>query len=145
NPAMWDAYYDELARLGRPVEHKPIPPRRPTFLHVSEDPEGDWPALRPHALYELEQYQHWGMTGAASYGDMKASEETLRAVHAVWTPEQARDYLLEQQATYPDSIFSFAPILAGMDPEMAQRSLELIAERVLPALHAARIRGANTH
>jgi alkanesulfonate monooxygenase SsuD/methylene tetrahydromethanopterin reductase-like flavin-dependent oxidoreductase (luciferase family) len=138
NPAMWDVYYDELERLGRPAERKAPPPRRPAFLHVSEDPERDWALLRSHALFEVQQYREWGMTGAASYGDLEPSDEALRAVHAIWTPEQARDYLLAQQAEFPDSAFSFAPLLAGEDPELAQTSLELIARHVFPALHAAR-------
>jgi alkanesulfonate monooxygenase SsuD/methylene tetrahydromethanopterin reductase-like flavin-dependent oxidoreductase (luciferase family) len=137
NPAMWDVYYDELERLGRPVPRKTPPPRRPPFLHVSDDPERDWRLLRPHALFEVAQYREWGMQGAASYGDLAPSDEALRATHAIWTPEQTRDYLLAQQAEYPDSTFSFAPLLAGADPEMAQQSLELMARHVLPALKAA--------
>ncbi len=115
-----------------------LPPRRSTFLHVSEDPERDWALIRPHALFELEQYRHWGMTGAASYGDMQTSETTLREIHAVWTLDATRDYVVEQQARFPQSTFSFAPLLAGMDPELAQSSLDLFAAKVLPALNAAR-------
>lgn len=137
NPAMWDVYYEELERLGRPVERRKPPPRRPPFLHVSDDPERDWSRLRPHALFEVAQYREWGMAGAASYGDLEPTDESLRATHAIWTPEQTRDYLLVQQVEFPQSTFSFAPLLAGADPEMAQQSLELMAKHVLPALKAA--------
>jgi alkanesulfonate monooxygenase SsuD/methylene tetrahydromethanopterin reductase-like flavin-dependent oxidoreductase (luciferase family) len=138
NPALWDIYYDELERLGRPVERKPIPPRMPAFLHVTRDPERDWALLRPHALFELEQYAAWGLQGSVILGNSGVTEQNLKASNAVWTPEEARERLLAMQADSPDCTFGFAPILAGMDPEMAQASLELIASEVLPALHAAR-------
>ena len=137
-PSMWDAYFDELEKLGRPAERRPIPPRPPPYVHVTETPERDWEILRPHALYEMEQYQAWGMMKSSSYGEGQVSDEQLRKSHAIWTPEQAKEVLLQRQKDWPDSIFSFAPILAGQDPEMAQSSLELIATHVLPELHALR-------
>jgi alkanesulfonate monooxygenase SsuD/methylene tetrahydromethanopterin reductase-like flavin-dependent oxidoreductase (luciferase family) len=138
DPAMWDVYHDELEQLGRPaprVKHAPAPP---AFIHVSDTPERDWEVIRPHAIFEVNQYSAWGLTNASSYGDLMPSEETLRAIHKVWTVEEALETLLARQADYPESAFSFAPLLAGMDPELAQRSLDLIAARILPALKAAR-------
>ena len=132
---LWDVYYDELERLGRPAERRPPPPPQIPFLHVSEDPERDWEQIRPHARFELDQYRAWGMDATDSYGDL--DEQALRAAHPIWTPEQAKERLLARQAEYPDSVFSFAPVLAGMDPDLAQQSLELIAAHVLPALKAA--------
>lgn len=136
--ALWDVFYNERERLGRPVTRKAHPMDQPAFLHVTEDPERDWAILRPHALYELQQYSAWGMTGATTYGDMQASDETLRAINAVWTPEQLLEKALGWQRDFPECTMSFYTLLAGMDPEMAQSSLELIAKKVLPALHAAR-------
>lgn len=134
DPTLWDIYHAELERLGRPLPRQPVPQRRPPFLHVCEDPERDWEILRPHAQYEVSQYAAWGMAGAATYGDLGSDDHLLRQSHAVWTPEEALSYLRSQQAEFPGSTFSFAPILAGMDPDMAQASLELIASRILPVL-----------
>jgi len=139
-PDLWAIYYDELERLGRPFERKPIPPRMPAFLHVTRDPERDWAIIRPHAMFELEQYAAWGLQGSVIIGDDGATEANLKASNAVWTPEEARERLLAIQAQCPDCAFGFAPVLAGMDPAMAQSSLELIAAEVLPAVHAARAR-----
>ena len=135
-PTIWDAYHDELEKLGRPQPRGAPPPFNPPFVHVTRDPERDWAILRPHAAFEMEQYQVWGLTQSSSYSDGAISEETLRKSHAIWTPEEATAILLKRQADYPDSIFAFAPILAGMDPRMAEQSLELIAAEVLPALRA---------
>jgi len=140
SPTLWEAYFDELEKLGRPPARRTAPSRAPTFVHVTHTPERDWELVRPHALYEIQQYQAWGLTSPA-FQAAATSEEALRELHAVWTPDQARQIILRQQREWPDSIFSFAPILAGMDPEMAQSSLELLAEHVLPELHA--LRGAD--
>ena len=120
------------------AERKAYPANLPVFLHVTEDPERDWELLRPHAIYEMQEYQSWGLTGASSYGDMELSDETLRAANAVLTPEQMLKTVLGFQRDFPHCTMSFYTLLAGMDPEMAQSSLELIAQRVLPALHKAR-------
>lgn len=136
--SLWDVFYDECEKLGRPRERKPYPDDQPAFVHVTEDPDRDWEIIRPHAVYEVKQYEAWGMFNASTYGDLQMSDETLRAIHAVWTPEQMLERVLSWQRNFPHCIFSFAPILAGMDPVMAESSLELIAHKVLPALHAAR-------
>ncbi|MBV9840982.1 MAG: LLM class flavin-dependent oxidoreductase [Sphingomonadaceae bacterium] len=138
DPAMWDVYYDELERLGRPAARVPHPTAPPALMHVTETPERDWEAIRPHAIFEVNQYSAWGLTNASSYGDLQPSEDTLRAIHKVWSVNEALEILLARQAEFQDSVFSFAPLLAGMDPELAQRSLGLIAARILPELKAAR-------
>ena len=136
--SLWDVFYAERERLGRPAARVAHPLDQPAFLHVTEDPDRDWEIIRPHALYELQQYSAWGMTGATTYGDMQASDETLRAINAVWTPEQLLEKVLGWQRDFPNCTMSFYTLLAGMDPEMAQSSLELIAKKVLPTFHAAR-------
>lgn len=135
NEGMWDFYHDELERLGRPAVRRPTASPPIAFMHVTEDPERDWEKIRPHARYEFDQYIAWGMAHADSFGDM--SDDALRATHLVWTPEQAVDILLKRQAEYPDSEISYYPVLAGMDPDFAQQSLDLIARHVLPALKGA--------
>lgn len=136
--ALWDVYYTERERLGRPVERLDHPDRSPLFVHVTEHPERDWEIIRPHVAYELEQYGAWGLTGASSFGSMQPTEETLRGLATVLTPDAFREMVLQWQRDYPHAIMGFYTLMAGMDPEMAQSSLELIAERVLPDLRAAR-------
>lgn len=138
DPALWAPYNDERVKLGRPVVENAQPPWQPNCLHVTEDPERDWPILREHAKFDMEQYARWGLTGVSSFGDMEISDETLLTANAVWTPQQMLDQCLAWQRDYPHWTFCFYPVWTGMDPEMAQSSLELIATKVLPELHKAR-------
>jgi hypothetical protein len=137
NNAIWDAYYDELERLGRPATRTAYPPPPPMFVHVTEDPERDWPLIRPHAAYETAQYVAWGLANSEFVDTSQITDESLRAMHAVWTPEEAITWMSRRQADFPGSVLTFAPLLAGMDPALAEASLELIAGRVLPAVRAA--------
>jgi hypothetical protein len=115
------------------------PPPPPMFVHVTEDPR-DWPLIRPHAAYEMAQYAAWGLAKSEFVDTSQITDESLRAMHAVWTPGEAVAWLSRRQADFPGSVLTFAPLLAGMDPALADASLELIAGRVLPALRAGQPR-----
>ncbi len=138
DPALWDVYHEEREKLGRPVPRRTFPAWHPNSLHVTEDPERDWEILREHARFDMAQYAKWGLTGVSSFGDMALTDETLRMASTVWTPEQMLEHCLAWQRDFPHWTFCFYPLWPGMDPEMAQSSLELIAGKVLPELHKAR-------
>jgi alkanesulfonate monooxygenase SsuD/methylene tetrahydromethanopterin reductase-like flavin-dependent oxidoreductase (luciferase family) len=135
--SLWDVYYAELERLGRPQARSPLLSHRPAFVHVSHDPKAAWEILRPHAIYEVEQYRSWGMLPTSSRSDLGTSDESLLKSHWICTPDEAAQTLLQLQTECPAGTFSFAPLLAGMDPELAQSSLALMAEHVLPVLRGA--------
>jgi alkanesulfonate monooxygenase SsuD/methylene tetrahydromethanopterin reductase-like flavin-dependent oxidoreductase (luciferase family) len=135
--ALWDVYYEECERLGRPVERKRHAPPGGILLHITQDPERDWDIIRPHATFEIDQYRHWNLEGATSFGDLDQKEAALRMAYRVMTPDDAVAMLVARQAEYPEETLNFAPLVAGMDPEMAQASLELFAGKVRPAVEAA--------
>lgn len=130
---LWDFYYDELAAMGRSVERR-IPMSFPVFLHVTEDPERDWPRIAPHGRYEIECYMKWGLL-ASAYGELATSDEALRKTYVLATPDEAIALLKPLHEADPNDMFYFAPLLPGMDPELGQASLELAVSKVIPAVN----------
>jgi alkanesulfonate monooxygenase SsuD/methylene tetrahydromethanopterin reductase-like flavin-dependent oxidoreductase (luciferase family) len=131
---LWEVYYDECDRIGRQIERRPQPRWRPAFLHVTEDPERDWPRIMPHARYESERLGHGGLSKGTVYGDFGTDEAQLREIYKVVTPDQCVAILEDIQAQAPDYCFEIFPILPGMDVNLAQSSLELFASKVIPTL-----------
>jgi alkanesulfonate monooxygenase SsuD/methylene tetrahydromethanopterin reductase-like flavin-dependent oxidoreductase (luciferase family) len=133
--ALWDAYYDELERIGHPAAVRRVPAPRPMFLHVTEDPERDWPRIEDHARYETDVYQSWRHGDFTPYRSA-ASAADIRSmgIYRVVTPDDAIGILREIRAVHPDDTFSLQPMIAGMDPDVAQASLELFASAVMPEL-----------
>ena len=108
----------------------------PIMIHVAEDKEAAWACLRPHIMHVAGTYARW----AAEAGDANSTYdnlvdwETVRASgkYAVVTPEECIVLAREQEARRSSLIFQ--PMIGGLDPEEAWRSLRLFAEQVLPKL-----------
>lgn len=131
---LWDVYYDECARIGRQVERKSWPKWRPAFLHVSEDPDRDWMKIAPYARYETDRLSGGGLAKGTAYGDYDKSDDKLREVFKVVTPDEAIKLLKGIQAEAPEFVFELYPILPGMDIDLAESSLELFASKVMTAM-----------
>jgi alkanesulfonate monooxygenase SsuD/methylene tetrahydromethanopterin reductase-like flavin-dependent oxidoreductase (luciferase family) len=143
-------YLDECARLGRepgpvaPRGYSPVPFEAPRFIHVSEDPDADWARIAPHALHEMNSYATWLAEGARRYPagrvpegwEVQTSADALRArgIYMVITPAEAVELVGRLE---PDGMLSIHPLLAGIDPDLAWSSLQLLAGKVLPQVRAA--------
>ena len=134
------AYYEsECARLGRP-RPEPFPEHGPAFVHVTDDPERDLTRLAPHLVHASNLYARWagerGAGAANGYWSAQDGVESLRADPAMWvlTPEELVDRC---RVLPPDYELRLHPLLGGIAPELSWQSLELLADRVLPALEPA--------
>jgi alkanesulfonate monooxygenase SsuD/methylene tetrahydromethanopterin reductase-like flavin-dependent oxidoreductase (luciferase family) len=133
-PGLWDLYAADCARLGRPVG--PVPPARaPLFLHVTNDPDGDWEVVAPHLLYAARATAEWAQErgvggtpyeGAATIADLKAHPR-----FEVLTPDACVDYVLDLPL---DAEVVFQPLMGGLPVEIGWSSLRLFASDVLPRL-----------
>jgi alkanesulfonate monooxygenase SsuD/methylene tetrahydromethanopterin reductase-like flavin-dependent oxidoreductase (luciferase family) len=130
--SLWETYYSELESMGRSV-HRRVHLPHPVYLHITEDPERDWPLIAPHGRYEIECYQKWGM-GLSAYGELLNNDAALRKTYILATPDEAITLLKPLHDANPDDTFWFAPLLPGMNPELGQASLELAARKVIPFL-----------
>ncbi len=133
--ALGEAYVAECRRLGK-GDGILLWPSGPMWVFVTDDPDRSWAELGPHALHEANGYGRWAAAapGASPYRTVDSVDE-LRASgrYAVVTPEEcvalARDL-------DPRSALQLKPLVGGLDPDLGWRSLELFADRVLPALAA---------
>jgi hypothetical protein len=124
-------------RPARLSPAQPFPEHGPAFLHVTEDPERDLALLAPHLVHASNLYAQWagerGASAANGYWAAQEGTDSLRADPTMWVLTPAE--LLERcQALPRDYELRLHPLLGGIPPELSWRSLELLADRVLPAL-----------
>lgn len=133
NPQAFVHYMEACKELGREVA-LPSGSVGPGFLYVSENPEQAWETILPHALHEANCYAQWEKEGGI-VGDYNKpqTEESIRdnPGYQVLTPEQCIKLFRE----LGDEGTAFIhPLMGGLDPEFAWKSLRLIEEKVLPAI-----------
>ncbi|MCB1250497.1 MAG: LLM class flavin-dependent oxidoreductase [Acidimicrobiales bacterium] len=132
DPALAEHYRAECARLGKPEGIVALP-SGPGSVFVAEDPDKAWAEVGPYLLHDATTYHQW-QGGQRSHVHSHASTiDELRAegIYQILTPEQtietARSLDLMGAITHH-------PLCGGTPPELAWQSLELFADRVLPAL-----------
>jgi len=133
DPSLTTEYQEELARLGREPGWAMIP-SGPTFVHVSEDPERDWDVLTPHLLHDATSYREWQTAGNRSVVESAATNaDELRAEgkYLVLTPDECVELMGSQD---PTAAFVLHPLLGGIHPDTAWRSLQLFETEVLPRI-----------
>jgi hypothetical protein len=104
------------------------------WVFVTEDPEQAWATLGPHALHESNAYAAWAESSPGASPFTRADDVAeLRASgrYAVVTPEECVE-LAGQLG--PGAALALKPLVAGLDPAVGWRSLELFVERVAPHL-----------
>jgi alkanesulfonate monooxygenase SsuD/methylene tetrahydromethanopterin reductase-like flavin-dependent oxidoreductase (luciferase family) len=135
SPELFACYREECVRLGRPVG-RIVDMTGPVFVHVSEDPDRDWPRLAPHLLHEMNCYGKWASEspGMLSPFQPVTDAAALKAsgAYLVLTPDACVKFLAAQRAA--DRYTMFNPLCGGLHPDVAWESLELFAAKVLPQL-----------
>jgi alkanesulfonate monooxygenase SsuD/methylene tetrahydromethanopterin reductase-like flavin-dependent oxidoreductase (luciferase family) len=109
------------------------------FLFCSTDPERDWAVLKPHALYQLQNYARWfKAAGQPAFGDPPVDEADLetRGVYLCGSPEQIIEAIRTAHEQAPFERHFFWAIWPGVDRAMATRSIELFAHDVIPHLRS---------
>ncbi len=133
--ALAEAYVAECRRLGK-GDGILLWPTGPMWVFVTDDPDRAWAELGPHALHEANGYGRWAaaVPGSSPFRPAESVEE-LRASgrYAVVTPEECVALV---RTLDPRSALQLKPLVGGLDPDVGWRSLELFADRVLPALDA---------
>jgi alkanesulfonate monooxygenase SsuD/methylene tetrahydromethanopterin reductase-like flavin-dependent oxidoreductase (luciferase family) len=135
-PSLYEPYEEALRERGLEVpERGPRP--LPTFLYVSEDPERDWTVVAPHLIHNANTYSQWAAERGAGVTKWKEVEtlEELRAsdLYQVLTPEECVEFA---RALPADGELRFHPLMGGLSPDAAWRSLELFERKVVPVLEA---------
>ena len=91
----------------------------------------------PHALYQLQNYAAWfKAAGQPAFGDPPVDVADLesRGLHLCGTPDQIVASIRASHEAAPFDRHYFWAIWPGVDVAMANRSIELFAREVIPAL-----------
>ncbi|MDH6245657.1 LLM class flavin-dependent oxidoreductase [Mycobacterium sp. OTB74] len=129
-------YYRQLCAEAGQVPIVVMPPKRSrgmVFLHV--DPDQAWATIGQHYLWEAQVYSSW--SGGRRHSFMHRAEpvKTLEDVRAAglyrfMTPEQ----LIADVTENPDDHIVLHPLVGAMPIDEAWKSVQLLTDRVLPAL-----------
>ncbi|MEJ7927208.1 LLM class flavin-dependent oxidoreductase [Sphingobium sp. AN641] len=133
-PELIQAYKDACSELGK-EPGRIVDVTGPRHIHISEDPDAAWARIAPHALHETNAYAAYAAKlGQTTNFKHAENADALRAAgsYQVLTPEDGLT-LLRQQRDLGRSVI-LAPLLAGLDPDLAWESLELIGTRIIPQL-----------
>jgi len=132
NPDVEEFYESECERLG--ITGFCIVPDNIAMVHVVEDPDRAWGKLGRHFLFEAELYASWqppGQTSAVHSHATTVDELRAEGIYQFLTPEQAVD---RARST---GLLTIHPLAGGMPLEEAWASVEMVADRVMPALTGA--------
>lgn len=132
DPALIAEYQSACERLGRePGDCRPKV--GPFFMHVSEDPDRDRARLAPHVQHEMQAYARWDATASPIGGttDVSLDDVWSGGSHQVLTPDECVTLI---DGLDPDGVFVLHPLAGGTLPALADESLHLFVDRVLPRL-----------
>jgi alkanesulfonate monooxygenase SsuD/methylene tetrahydromethanopterin reductase-like flavin-dependent oxidoreductase (luciferase family) len=130
-PELVQVYLEELRRAGRPAPLVPPSLAAEPAVYVSRQPADDWPLIAPHAVYDTNMYAEWtreqpGVSRHTGARDPVAVAQSGN--YPVLTPGQCVERI---KAGYG---LHLKPLLAGLAPDVAWRSLRLIESDVLPVI-----------
>nr|MDT0665361.1 hypothetical protein [Micromonospora sp. DSM 115978] len=105
------------------------------FVHLAEDVDAGWEEIAPFAMHESNAYGAWLAAGGPGMADAYRQVDDydqLRALgqYRVLTPDE---YVAELKAKeLPVGLLH--PLMGGIPPEIAWRSLRLLEHEVIPRL-----------
>lgn len=129
----WSTYRQAILDGGGP-DYGEMPPVGPRFVHIASDVEQGWAEVGPFVANDRGSYGRWAADAGMDTGHRKVTAENgLRddPEYVVLTPRQCLDLIDELG---PSGTLVFNPMMGGLPPEAAQRSLDLFALEVQPHL-----------
>jgi alkanesulfonate monooxygenase SsuD/methylene tetrahydromethanopterin reductase-like flavin-dependent oxidoreductase (luciferase family) len=102
-----------------------------TSAFVADDPDRAWREIGPHLLHDARMYAAWMGDAASASKSVALDVDALRAeggAYRIFTPGEAVEYVKQH------GVLLTQPRCGGLPPDLAWRSLELIATKVRPAL-----------
>jgi alkanesulfonate monooxygenase SsuD/methylene tetrahydromethanopterin reductase-like flavin-dependent oxidoreductase (luciferase family) len=132
DPTLEQIYRDACAENGTKPQLFINPTGdTPMSCFVAEDPERAWRELGPYLLHDAQMYAAWmGESGAITKSVASSIDELRRenGSYRIFTPEQATLQIRKS------GMLMLQPLAGGVPPRLAWPSLELLAEKVLPAV-----------
>ena len=123
-------YYAEAREVGY-ENPMCMMPSGPGMVMVSEDPERLWSEIGENLIYDAVTYAAWQYQDQRSSWHVEGTsidELKKGGQHLIVTPEECVDLVRS------NGVAVLHPLVGGLDPEIGWESLELVANRVIPAL-----------
>jgi len=134
DPSLAKLYREACAEAGRePGLFVNPPPGAVLSAFVAEDVDRALAELGPYLLHDARCYARW-LAGSGSVSATLSRADSVSALRAeggsyrIFTPEEAAEQIRSS------GLLALQPLCGGLPPKLAWRSLELLAERVLPEL-----------
>ncbi len=132
-PETFLTYIEESHKLGKTALL--LKEQGPLFLYVAEDPDRAWAEIAPYAMHETNCYSRWAAEAGINNDFYQAANDAdaLRAtgMYSILTPEEC---ISMARGLGDMGAIALHPLMSGMPPELSWASLELFADKVLPAL-----------
>ena len=132
-PELWDVYRAERIALGKDDPGDYVGGDT-SVVCLAEDVEQAWDELGPYFLHESNAYGAWMQEGGVDNSYRPATDvDALRATgqYRIVTPDE----MVEELRPMGEFAFvMFHPMVGGVPPELAWRTLHLFEEKVRPAL-----------
>ncbi|MBS1676719.1 MAG: LLM class flavin-dependent oxidoreductase [Actinobacteria bacterium] len=141
-PELLPTYREALAAAGHDPETAAM--GGCANLILADDPEAAWARIRPHLEFQWETYFDYAVEGIPDAEPATADPDRLRLREGppllprfdVVTPARAVERLRPWLAQMPARHVYFWGSIAGMDDDLVDRHVELLATELVPALTA---------
>lgn len=137
-PEIFEYYREELRKQNKP-DPGPMPAAPSTVTFVAENPDEYWDQIAPHVQHETNVYAQWAEK-AKVFTPYRHHDNTdeLRdsGAYRVYKPQESIEAAKDMVAAQP---IMFHPLCGGIHPDLAWQSLQLFADKVLPALREENI------
>ncbi|HEY2055562.1 MAG TPA: LLM class flavin-dependent oxidoreductase [Solirubrobacterales bacterium] len=143
-PELLPTYREALAAAGHDPEAAAM--GGCANLILADDPEAAWARIRPHLEFQWQTYFDYGVEGVPGAEATTADPDRLRLTDGppmlprfdVVTPARALERLRPWLSQMPTRHVYFWGSIAGMDDDLVDRHVELLAEELAPALVSVR-------
>jgi len=129
----WTTYRQAIIDGGGP-DFGEMPPIGPRFVHIADDVDEGWAEVAAFVANDRGSYGRWAAEAGLDTRHREVTDDNgVRddPEYVVVTPSQCLD-LVEQLG--PSGTLVLNPMMGGVPPEVAWRSLELFASQVQPHL-----------
>jgi alkanesulfonate monooxygenase SsuD/methylene tetrahydromethanopterin reductase-like flavin-dependent oxidoreductase (luciferase family) len=130
-----DVYQRECERLGKAPGLVLAPSKlQPGTVFVAEDPDRAWNEIGSYLLHDAVTYKSWqtpDIRSSVSSGASTVDELRAEGIYQVLTPDACIELARELGAF---GAITHHPLCGATPPELGWASLELFADKVLPAM-----------
>jgi hypothetical protein len=130
-PQTWEKYRASCAKFGKP-DPGPFIPRGPLFLWVTKDDKAKvLTTLQPHFDQQIESYEIQNRKAGGGLVNPWALVPGRKPPYDIVTPDETIELA---HSLGPTGELHFQPLLSAIEPKLAWKMLELLADEVLPNL-----------